>query len=136
MTVSVLIITHEEIGSALLNAATSTLGELPLPTTVVTVDYTTDPEQLIPRLQRVAQNVEHGQGLLILTDLYGSTPSNIAQALNNNRRIRVISGLNLPMLIRIMNYSTLDVHALADKALSGGRDGVRACEMQHYDEIA
>lgn len=128
MTVSVLIITHEQVGQALLGAATATLGELPLPTTAVTVSYDTDPEELIPRLKRVAQNAEHGQGLIILTDLYGSTPCNIARSLQDNPRIKVISGLNLPMLIRLMNYPNCDVNELAEKALTGGRDGVIACE--------
>jgi len=127
MTVSVLLITHEEIGSALLNAAETTLGELPLPTTVITVSYETDPELLIPRLKKMAGNIEKGQGLLILTDLYGSTPSNIATHLQENPRVKVISGLNLPMLIRLMNYPDLDISQLAEKALSGGRDGVMNC---------
>ncbi len=130
MTVSIMIITHEQVGNALLSAATSVLGELPLPTTVIAVGYDADPDALIPRLQRAAEELEQGQGLLILTDLYGATPSNIALSLKNQSRIRVVCGLNLPMLIRTMNYPTLDVDALAERALSGGRDGVRQCEMK------
>lgn len=130
MTVSVLLITHDEIGSALLNAATSTLGELPLPTTVVTINYRTDPDALIPKLQRLANNIEHDQGLLILTDLYGSTPSNIASHLQNKNQIEVIAGLNLPMLIRVMNYPQLGLHELAQKALTGGKEGVINCKKK------
>lgn len=125
MTVSVLLITHEEIGSALLSAVTTTLGELPLPTTVVTVNYDTDPELLLPRLEQLTQNIEHGQGLLILTDLFGSTPCNIAKQLQINQRIRIVTGLNLPMLIRVMNYPGLSVEELAEKAYTGGRDGIK-----------
>lgn len=130
MTVSILLITHDEVGNALVNTATNTLGELPLPTTVVTINHATDPEELLPKLERMATNIEHGQGLLILTDLYGSTPSNIATHLQKNSRVRVVAGLNLPMLIRVMNYPQLDVYALAEKALSGGKDGVVNCSDQ------
>ena len=135
MTVSIMIITHEQVGNALLSAATSVLGVLPLPTTVVAVGYDTDPDLLIPRLQKAAEDLEHGQGLLILTDLYGATPSNIALSFKNHSRIRIICGLNLPMLIRTMNYPTLDVDALAERALTGGRDGVRQCEVKLESEI-
>src|ERR1043166_4245364 len=113
MTVSVLLVTHEEIGGALLAAVTKTLGELPLPTTVVAVTYDTDPVSLLPRLQQLATNIEHEQGLLILSDLYGSTPCNIAEKLQKNHRIRLVTGLNLPMLIRVMNYPKLSVSELA-----------------------
>ena len=128
MSVSVLIITHEQVGNALLSAATTVLGKLPLPTTVVAVGYGTDPDTLLPKLQKIAEELPADQGLLILTDLYGATPSNIALQLQNQDRIRVVCGLNLPMLIRTMNYPHLDIDELADRALTGGRDGVRQCD--------
>ncbi len=134
MTVSVMIITHDEVGEALLNAATTTLGELPLATTVVTVKCDTDPEDILPRLQRSGQHIDHGDGLLILTDLVGSTPCNIASTLasclGENQKIRVVTGINLSMLIRLMNYPHLDLDELAEKAITGGRDGV----MQYSEE--
>ncbi len=127
MTVNVLLITHEEVGSALLHAATSALGELPLPTTVITVNYNSDPEKLTSRLENFVSTTEKNQGLLILTDLFGSTPSNIASKLKQDDSVRVITGLNLPMLIRVMNYATLTLPELAEKAISGGKDGIINC---------
>ena len=132
MSVNLLIITHEEIGDALVKAASSALGGMPLPTTVVTVSYDTDPDELLKKLKQVSCNLLQGDdGLLVLTDLYGSTPSNIAASLQENNRIRVIAGLNLPMLIRIMNYSQLPLEELAEKALSGGKDGVINCSKNY-----
>lgn len=128
MTVNVLLITHEEIGTALLHAVTTALGELPLSTTVVTVNYDTDPEQLIPRLESLVNGIDRQQGLLILTDLFGSTPSNIASRLQNHDNVRVVAGLNLPMLVRVMNYPKLGLTELAQKALSGGKDGIVECK--------
>lgn len=126
--VNILIITHEEIGSALVHAAEAALGELPLPTTVITVGCHKDPEALITRLKNLIAQLDEEQGILVLTDLFGSTPSNIAAKLQPcGHAIRVVAGLNLPMLIRVMNYSCLDLNTLADKAISGGKDGVVNC---------
>jgi len=128
MTVSLLLITHDDIGNALLHAVSNTLGHLPIPTEVVSIDYKTDPEQIIPKLQAIVKNITRQRSLLILTDLFGSTPSNIAQALQNFSHVRVVAGLNLPMLIRVMNYPQLGLDELVQKALTGGKDGVCCCE--------
>lgn len=137
MSISVLIITHEEIGRALLNVATLTFGQLPLPTTVVKVECDMTPEDVIPHLKHSVDTLlATGQDILILTDLFGSTPCNIATQFQHDR-VRIISGLNLPMLVRVMNYANLSLAELADKAVSGGRDGVINCTQGTYaDEKA
>lgn len=124
MSVSLLIITHNEIGDALLSAAHSALGELPLPTTVVAVTYEMDPDDILKKLKKLIKAIKSSDGILILTDLYGSTPCNIAKGLKEFEHVNVISGLNLPMLIRLMNYPKLGLKDLTKKALSGGRDGI------------
>jgi PTS system ascorbate-specific IIA component len=68
-----------------------------------------------------------GHGVLILTDLYGSTPGNIAKNLLVDSGFKLVSGMNLPMLIRILNYPELDLEAMAEKAVSGGKDGILLC---------
>ncbi|TPW17146.1 MAG: PTS system ascorbate-specific IIA component [Halothiobacillaceae bacterium] len=62
----------------------------------------------------------------MLTDIYGSTPSNIASALLTDTHMRAVAGLNLPMLIKVFNYPRLGIEALAQKAAEGGRDGIVA----------
>lgn len=124
MSVNIIIITHNEIGDALISAATSTLGTLPLPTTAVRVTYNTDPETLVDKLKKVMKNLHAEDGYLVLTDLYGSTPSNIASSISQFEKVKVVSGLNLPMLIRLMNYPNLELEQLTQKALSGGKDGI------------
>ena len=124
MSVTLLIISHEEIGSALVQTATAAFEELPLPTTVVSVSRNCNPEDLIKKLKKLLSNIQSVDGVLILTDLFGSTPSNIAQALKSGINIKMVSGLNLPMLMRVMNYHDLSLDALSKKALSGGKDGV------------
>jgi len=127
MTVSVIIVAHDEIGSVLLSTAARMLGELPLPTTAVSVDYSNDPTELVDKLQNLIDSIDHGQGVLVLTDLFGSTPSNIAQQISCGDNRRVVSGLNLSMIIRVMNYPDLTLDALVEKAVSGGREGVIDC---------
>jgi mannose PTS system EIIA component len=127
VTVAVLLITHKQIGTALLDAATSTLGELPLATTVISVSETTDPDDLLCRLRQFISCTNEGNDLLVLTDLYGSTQNNIAEQLRNYANMVVVSGLNLPMLLKVMNYASLPLNELAKKALSGGKEGVIHC---------
>lgn len=128
MSVSLLLITHDEIGTALLHAVSNTLGHLPIPTQVVSIDHQSDLPQVIAQLQQIVKQITQEHSLLILTDLFGSTPSNVAQALQAHTNVRVVAGLNLPMLIRVMNYPTLALDELVEKALSGGKEGVCCCE--------
>ena len=132
MTVKLLIITHDEVGQALIKATTQALGELPLPIQLIKVAPDTVPEQLITQLQQLCSTLSPDDGLLVLTDLYGSTPANIAVKLQNCQQIQVIAGLNLPMLIRVMNYPCLGLKELVQKAVSGGKDGVMLCSGRGY----
>ncbi len=129
MSVAVLIITHHEIGHALVNALKTTYGDgLPLPLETVEVRSDADPDRLIPELKKIIITLDQGDGVLILTDLFGSTPSNIAYELQKERNIRIVTGLNLPMLIRVMNYPILNLTELAEKAMKGGQPGIIGSE--------
>lgn len=127
MSISIILITHEDIGNAMLHIAQSTFGELPLPITPVGVAYQDDPDLLVPKLKHFIQQLDQGDGVLVLTDMYGSTPCNLARQLSSAGQVKVISGLNLPMLIRVLNYPQLPLAELAAKAVSGGKDGVIDC---------
>ncbi|HFE37399.1 MAG TPA: PTS fructose transporter subunit IIA [Gammaproteobacteria bacterium] len=127
MTVSVLLITHANVGGALLEAATNTLGFCPLTAEILSIPSSCDPDSSIRRAKKKTHELEHGDGVLILTDIYGSTPSNIACALSNEENVRIISGINLPMLIRVLNYPNLALDELVLKAVSGGKEGIMDC---------
>ncbi len=128
MSVGILLITHDLIGTTLLQSARSILGVCPLPATNLSVSQNSEPEKLLSAARQAAQELDSGAGVLVLTDLYGATPSNIACRLQETGGRRVIAGLNLPMLIRVLNYPDLDLDELAGKAVSGGRDGVVTLE--------
>ena len=124
MSVGILIISHDGIGPALLGTATLMLDSCPLQTRLLTASRDCDPDQLMEDAAEQIKNLNTGEGVLILTDLYGSTPCNIAQKLTSQKQVEVVSGLNLSMLIRVFNYPQLTLLELSEKAVSGGQDGI------------
>ncbi len=130
MNVGILLLTHGQIGNALLQTAVEVLGVCPLSSCVLSAPAGCDPEKILSEAGAALNELDSGDGVLVLTDLYGSTPSNIACKLQLHAQVRVVTGLNLPMLIRVLNYPGLELDALRDKALSGGRDGVLSCNAE------
>jgi PTS system ascorbate-specific IIA component len=127
MTIGVLIITHDRIGDALLETAKKMLGVCPVATEVLPVALDCDPEERLDTAKQYIDKLNNGDGVLVLTDIYGSTPANIAFKLQVDHPVTVITGLNLPMLVRILNYSSLNIDEVVRKAESGGREGVFIC---------
>ncbi len=127
MAVGLLLVSHNQIGAELINTARQMLSCSPLPTKVISIRTSDHPEAITLKLNQELIGLDQGNGILILTDMFGSTPSNIACSVSDRDDIRVISGLNLPMLIRVLNYPNLDLDALEIKALSGGQEGVARC---------
>lgn len=127
MTVGILLITHNRIGAELLETATRMLGRCPVAAIAIEVREGDDPDALRDQVLRIAERLDDGAGLLVLTDLFGATPTNIADRLCRRSQVRILSGVNLPMLVRALNYRDLELGALAEKALNGGRDGVLGC---------
>ncbi len=133
MSVGLLIITHGGIGAQMLETATQMLGTCPLQTASLQVNLRCDPDEILTQAQAQLQRLDQGQGVLVLTDAYGSTPSNIANRLRQNDRVSVVAGVNLPMLIRVLNYPALKLSAMVIKALSGGHDGILLCDKDPQD---
>ena len=129
MSVGMLLITHGQVGRALVDTAASTLGFCPLDTAVLSIAPDSDPDLLDEKARYLARQLDDGDGVLVLTDIYGSTPANIACRLLQAHRVGVVTGVNLPMMIRLFNYPGLPLNELAQKAVSGGQDGIRCCEV-------
>jgi len=88
------------------------------------IDRHDDPLTLLPVMQKVVQDLDEGDGVLILSDIYGATPCNIVSKLVKQNSVEGIAGVNLPMLVRALTYRNGDLTKLAEKALSGGQEGV------------
>jgi PTS system ascorbate-specific IIA component len=128
MSIGLLLITHSQIGDALLETASKMFDGALLPIRTVSVDTDCNPDQIRIQARKAVESLDQGKGVLVFTDMYGSTPSNIAYDLAESGRVNVIAGINLPMLIRTLNYQELDLASLTEKAVSGGRDGIRCCD--------
>ncbi len=126
MSVGIVLIAHAGIGPALAGTAQFVLGELSLPLRVVVVSRDSRAEEVLEHLQAVAAELDQGDGVLILTDMYGATPTNVARRINPGRQVKIVTGVNLPMLLHVLNYPDRDLEALAATALEGGREGVLA----------
>lgn len=129
---NILLITHNDIGAALLATAKATLNEFPCEIRAMSIQQNTNTDIASTQIQSILAALDDGNGVLILTDMFGSTPANLAnEALTTHANaIKLISGLNLPMLIRAINYSHLPLANLAEKAFLGGRDGVCICTCE------
>lgn len=126
MNVGVLLVTHGKLGRLLLDTVEELIGELPLPTDVLEVRRVQSTDILLSQGHRMLDRLDNGGGVLIVTDAFGSTPSNIATALAADSRAQVVAGINLPMLVRIFNYPNCDLAAATQNAIDGGRRGILA----------
>ncbi len=120
--------THGRLGHYMLETLGNLIGTLPLSAEVLEIRSVQDPEVLLRQGQRVIERLNQGAGVLILTDAYGSTPSNIATQLYEPGKTRVLAGVNLPMLVRIFNYPKQSLEEMAQSAIEGGQRGILMCE--------
>ena len=136
MSVGLLLITHQNLGETLLQTAQSMLGELPGSCEALAMSLTDDPDMIESTARTRLGLLDSGDGVLILTDMFGSTPANVASRLARGPSRRVIAGVNLPMLVRVLNYRDLPLSELVNKALSGGHDGILLCDQECSDAAA
>jgi mannose PTS system EIIA component len=139
MSTNIIVITQKHVGTALVKAAKNIFGQLPLPVITVAVNYRAKPEILINKLIQLTDKLkEDGIELLILTDLYGSTSSNIANMLSTKCKqpVKLVAGLNLPMLVKVLSNPKLSLNELAKKALAGGRQGIIDCQLFNNNQQA
>jgi mannose PTS system EIIA component len=102
--IGILIVTHPHLGEALIDTAEFILGCRPEAVKALSIDFNDKAEDLRQKLTNSIKAVGGDQGVLIMTDMFGGTPSNLSYSLLEEGRIEVISGANLPLLIRAVNY--------------------------------
>lgn len=136
MSVGLLLITHQHLGETLLQTAQSMLGELPERCEALAMSQSDDPDRVEALARGRLAELDTGAGVLIMTDMFGSTPANVAGRLTRAPGRRLIAGINLPMLIRVLNYRSLPLSELVTKAISGGHDGILLCDQENRDASA
>lgn len=122
--IGLFLITHGSLGESLVQCACHVLNKRPQQIVQLGVAGQDDPLDALPLARDMMRLVDSGQGVLLLTDIYGATPSNIALKLLAPGRVEGVAGVNLPMLLRALTYRDKDMETLVTKTVAGGRDGV------------
>lgn len=122
--IGILLITHGSYGEALVQNACHVLNKRPPLLNQLGVAAQDDPLDLLPLAQKTLALVDEGDGALVLTDIFGASPANLAIKLLQPGRVEGLTGVNLPMLLRALTYREKGMEILLQRARDGGRDGV------------
>ena len=122
--IGLFLITHTTYGESLIECACHVLNKHPPQLAQLGVTEQDDPLDLLPTARAMLSQVDTGEGVLIMTDVYGATPSNIAMKLLEPGRVEGVAGANLPMLLRALTYRDKGMETLVSRATTGGRDGI------------
>ena len=128
--IGILIVSHGAFGESLIHSASHVLGKRPLYLRQVGVTVHDDPDEILPVAQDLIRFLDQGRGVLVMTDIYGATPSNIGSRLLVPGRVEGVAGVNLPMLIKALTHrDTGTVEHLASLAATGAAEGI--VRMEH-----
>ncbi len=122
--IGVLLITHGPYGQDLLASASHVLGRPLSQAAHISVSVKDDPDAMLRTARKLLKNVDDGSGVLVLTDMYGATPCNIASQLIAEGNVEAVSGVSLPMLVRSLAYRDSTLEKVREKAIAGGTEGV------------
>lgn len=134
--VGILLITHNGLGDSLLDCVRHVLGNVPSHLKALSVQADDDPTHKEAEARGLVAQLDQGGGVLLLSDVFGATPCNIARRLCVPGRVEGVAGVNLPMLLRVSCYSTLPLHELVRRAVEGGRDCIVKIHTEETDAKA
>lgn len=123
-------VTHEGLGDCLVDCVTHVLGNVPGNLKVLSVLAGDDPHQKIAEGRALISQLDTGEGVLILADVYGATPSNVGRQLCHAEHVMGVAGVNLPMLLRVVCSSGKSLAELARTAVEGGRECIVMMEQK------
>jgi mannose PTS system EIIA component len=122
--IGILIISHGTLGESLIHCASHMLNKRPPRLRQLGVTAQDDPAQLVPQARTLIKELDEGAGVMVFTDMYGGSPSNIAAKLVIPGKVEAVAGVNLPMLVRALTYRDKSLAEMVTKAISGGCEGV------------
>ncbi len=125
MTTWILLVTHPQIGKAMASVIGQVFSPLPLPLLAFDAPMDGNHDQCNAEIEKALSDIHPIGHILMLTDIEGATPSNVASRLCAHYPIDLISGLNLPMLFKLMNYPNAKPSELVDMALAGAQSGIK-----------
>ena len=122
--IGVLLITHGTLGEALVQCVSHVMNRRPAQLMQLGISGQDDPLDALPIARRLVELVDSGSGVLILTDILGATPANTAAKLLEPGRIEGVTGVHVPMLLRVITYRERSIEVLVKKAVAGACEGV------------
>ena len=111
-------------GEALVQNVSHVLNRRPSQVMQLGLTSQDDPLDMLPMAREMLALVDKGDGVLILTDIFGASPSNLALKLLERGRVEGLTGVNMPMLLRALTYRDKGMETLLVRARDGGRDGI------------
>lgn len=122
--VGILIVAHGTLGESLIQCLSHVMGGRPPQIMQIGVGVHDDPQWVLQQAQQQLAQLDQGDGVLVLSDIYGATPCNIVCRLLLPGRVEGVAGVSLPMLVRALTYRNEPLLMVVEKALSGGQEGV------------
>ena len=123
--IGIVIVTHGELGNALIDCTRFIFGSLPEDVAAVSVDLESDPDKLRKNIEAGIKSVDRKNGILLLTDMFGGTPSNLAYSFLEEGQVEVLAGVNLPILIKaVESRSEMELAELAATLEKSGRQSI------------
>lgn len=122
--IGIFLVTHGTLGESLIQNVCHVLNKRPPLIAQLGVAAQDDPLDILPLARLLLKEVDGGEGVLVMTDVFGATPGNLALKLLAPGRVEGVSGVSLPMLLRALTYRERGMETMLQKAVSGARDGV------------
>ncbi len=121
--IGLLVVAHGRLGESLIDCATYMLGKRPEHLLSLDLSSESDPERLLARAREKIAQLDEGDGVLILADIYGATPCNTVCRLVTPGRVEAVAGASVPMLLKAITYRREPLAQLADRVVRGAREG-------------
>jgi len=122
--IGLLIISHCDLGKEFLNAAELIVGKLEAADSI-SITQTTESKEILEEISKKIRSLNQGEGVLVLTDMFGGTPSNLSLSFLNDEKVEVLTGVNLPMVIAVSNdRDRLTLGELGEKAQQAGKRSI------------
>jgi PTS system mannose-specific IIA component len=131
--VGILLITHNGLGDSLIDCIRHVMGSVPPHVKALSVLASEDPILKEEQARGLVAQLDEGQGVLVLSDVYGATPCNIAQRLCVPGRVEGVAGVSLPMLMRVACYSNKPLDEQVQRAIDGGKECIVTLNSEGND---
>ncbi len=134
--IGLLVMTHETLGHAFNSLACHFFGNPPEHLRLLNISKNEDPDVVLQQAQQLIDEVDHGSGVLLLTDIFGATPFNIANKLIKKPDIILLTGLNAPMMVKAIQYAADfdDLEAFAQKVKQAALDGIIEINLESLQQ--